>query len=87
MKNRQYANPLEQLDKLTPRLIKVRGQLSLLDRDVAALYGVETRVVNQAVRNNPDKFPDGYVRELSRHELEYLRSKTLTANVSPKSRE
>ena len=46
-------------------MLQVRGQQVLLDRDVAALYGVETRVVNQAVKNNPDKFPAGYVVELT----------------------
>lgn len=58
----------------------------LLDRDVAELYGVETREVNQAVRNNPDKFPDGYMMEFSYEETKDLRSKFLTANISPKSR-
>ena len=43
------------------RIIKIRGQEVLLDRDVAELYGVETRDINKAVRNNPDKFPEGYV--------------------------
>ena len=46
-------------------MLQVRGQQVLLDRDVAALYGVETRVVNQAVKNNPDKFSAGYVAELT----------------------
>jgi len=40
------------------------GQV-LVDRDVAELYGVETREINQAVKNNPDKFPDGYIITLS----------------------
>ena len=57
-----------------------------MDSDVAVLYGVETREINQAVRNNPEKFPNGYVFELDRQELAYLRSKFLTANVSSKSR-
>jgi len=56
----------------------VRGQQVLLDRDVAALYGVETREVNQAVRNNPRKFRDGYMFELSVEESSVLRSKLLT---------
>ena len=64
----------------------VSGQQVLLDRDVAALYGVETRVINQAVKNNPEKFPHGYVVELSSDEFATLRSKFLTANISPKSR-
>ena len=68
------------------RMIEVRGCQVLLDRDVAELYGVQTREVNQAVRNNPRRFPDGYVIELSKDELANLRSKFLTANVSSKSR-
>lgn len=42
--------------------------------------------VNEAVRNNPDKFPQGYVFQLSDEEMEYLRSKNSTANLSPKTR-
>jgi phage regulator Rha-like protein len=60
------------------RMIEVRGSLVLLDRDVAELYGVQTREINQAVRNNPDKFPEGYVSELTREESAALRSKYLT---------
>ena len=41
-------------------MLPVRGQQVLIDRDVAALYGVETKRINEAVRNNPDKFPEGY---------------------------
>lgn len=50
------------------------------------LYGVQTKEVNQAVRNNPDKFPARYMFELSKSELHDLRSKLLTTNVSLKSR-
>ena len=60
------------------KLIPLRGQSVLLDRDVAALYGVQTKEVNQAVRNNPMKFPEGFVIELDREENEILRSKLLT---------
>ena len=45
-------------------LIELRGQKVLLDRDVAILYGVETKRVNEAVRNNSDKFPEGYLVSL-----------------------
>ena len=68
------------------RMVVVRGCASLLDRDVAALYGVETRAINQAVKNNPDKFPEGYVFELDKASAKDLQSKILIANVSPKSR-
>ena len=42
-------------------IIDLRGKKVILDSDVATLYGMETREINQAVRNNPAKFPDGYV--------------------------
>ena len=59
------------------RLLELRGQRVLLDRDVAVLYGVQTREINQAIRNNPDKFPAGYVFDLDEDETEALRSKIL----------
>jgi len=60
------------------KLVNVRGQMVLLDRDVADLYGVQTREINQAVRNNPEKFPTGYIWELTKDESTTLRSKILT---------
>ena len=69
-------------EKVKSRMIAVRGQQALLDRDVAALYGVETREINQAVRNNTDKFPNGYVIELNKEEVVALRSKILTLETT-----
>ena len=43
------------------RMLTIRGQLVLLDRDVADLYGVQTKEINQAVRNNPKKFPSRFL--------------------------
>ena len=60
------------------RIIKIRGQEVLLDRDVAELYGVETKRINEALRNNPDKFPEGYVIMLNDEESAVLRSKIST---------
>lgn len=53
-------NILVGFEEVEDRLIVLRGQKVLLDRDVAALYGVETKRINEAVRNNPDKFPEDY---------------------------
>lgn len=50
------------------RMIMLRKQPVLIDSDVAELYGVETREVNQAVKNNPNKFPYGYIFELDKYE-------------------
>ena len=59
-------------------LISLRGQDVILASDVAKLYGVETKAINQAVKNNPDKFPEGFVYELTKEEWTVLRSKILT---------
>lgn len=64
----------------------IRNQQVIADADVATLYGVQTKEVNQAVRNNPDKFPKTYMFELNKNELLDLRSKILTTKVSRKSR-
>ena len=66
------------IDGVKSRMVAIRGQMTLLDRDVAELYGVATREINQAVRNNPGKFPEGYVVELDEEESKALRSKILT---------
>ena len=78
--------PVINIDAVKSRMLTLRGQQVLLDRDVAAIYDVQTREINQAVRNNPDKFPEGFIWELSKEEVSDLRSKFLTANISPKSR-
>ena len=49
------------LEKIKSKIITVQGQQVILDCEVAELYGVQTKEVNQAVRNNPDKFPAGYI--------------------------
>lgn len=67
-------------------IITLRDKEVILDTDIAKFYGVETRIINQAVKNNPDKFPEGYILIPDRKELINLRSKFLTAKISPKSR-
>lgn len=69
-------------EEIEDKIITLRGQKVLLDRDVAALYGVETRDINKSVRNNPDKFPKRYVIELNDSELKGLRWKNSTTNLS-----
>ena len=66
------------MEQVKDKIVEVRGLQVLLDRDVAALYGVETREVNQAVRNNPGKFREGYIFELTTEESAVLRSNYLT---------
>jgi prophage antirepressor-like protein len=59
-------------EDLQDRIIELKGQKVLLDADVAQIYGVETRDINKAVTNNADKFPAGYVVELSKAEKNEL---------------
>lgn len=56
------------IENLKELIIEIRGQSVLLDSDVAKIYGVETRDINKAVANNPDKFPAGYIVGLSKSE-------------------
>lgn len=56
----------------------IRGQRVLLDSDLAALYGVTTKVFNQAVRRNRDRFPPDFVMQLTGPEAESSRSQTVT---------
>ena len=86
MKNQQTNIVAIDINSVKSRMLQIRGQQVLLDRDVAALYGVETNRVNEAVRNNPDKFPLDYMFPLATIELESLRSKFSSANLSSKSR-
>ena len=67
-------------------IVSVRGQPVIVDADVAKLYGVATKRVNEAVRNNPEKFPSDYMFALTADELSDLRSKISSAKISSKSR-
>jgi hypothetical protein len=55
-------------NEVESRIINFRGQNVILDSDVAVLYGVETKRVNEAAKNNPDKFPDGYLLDVTKKE-------------------
>ena len=64
------------------RILTMRGEQVLLDRDVAELYGVDVKRVNEAVRRNPDKFPEGYVILADSIDCDSLRSQFATLNDS-----
>jgi len=53
------------LDQVERRIYEIRGHKVMLDSELAILYGAETRVLNQAVRRNPDRFPDDFMFELT----------------------
>ena len=65
-------------DDVLSKIHNVRGYNVILDKDVANIYGVETKRVNEAVKNNQEKFPNGYIIELTKEETDSLRSKFST---------
>lgn len=76
-------------EEIKSKIITLRNLPVLLDRDVAALYGVETKRVNEAVKNNSDKFPSGYIFELTKSEKDklvenfhQLESKTIKKSIN-----
>jgi len=70
------------IENLKQLIIEIKGQSVLLDSDVAQAYGVETKRINEAVKNNPDKFPQDYMLGLSEEEFSGLRSKFSTAKFA-----
>jgi hypothetical protein len=67
-------------DFIATKILFLRGEKVLLDADLALLYGVETRVLNQTVRRNADRFPNDFMFELTRDEFDGLISQIVISN-------
>lgn len=73
--------PLElPIERITHAILVIRGQKVLLDADLAALYGVETRRLNEQVRRNQDRFPPDFIFELTPSEFANLKSQFATSS-------
>ena len=70
------------IENLKDMIIEIRGLNVLFDSDVAHLYGVETKRINEAVKNNPDKFPQDYMFGIRKDEFADLRSKISTTKFA-----
>ncbi len=68
------------LETITHRILLLRGQKVLLDADLAALYGVETKVLLQAVKRNLERFPEDFMFQLTNQEFNVLRSQSVTSS-------
>lgn len=68
-------------EQIEDMIINLRGKQVLIDADVAALYKVETKEINQAVKNNPKKFPKGYVFTATNEEMELVKNFDRFANL------
>ncbi|MDN3585588.1 ORF6N domain-containing protein [Pedobacter aquatilis] len=66
---------------LVNKIYEIRGQKVMLDRDLAELYGIETKVLKQAVKRNIDRFPNDFMFELNKEELEDWRSQFVTSKA------
>ncbi len=67
-------------EQITGKIYFIRGLKVMIDRDLAALYGVETKYLKQAVRRNSQRFPDDFMFELSKEEFTNWRSQIATSN-------
>lgn len=65
-------------------IYRIRNQNVMLDRDLAQLYGVPTKVLNQAVSRNRNRFPDDFMFQLTKEEFDNWRSQIVTSNVAAK---
>jgi len=68
------------LEKITSKIYLIRNEKVLLDSDLAVLYGVETKVLIQAVKRNLNRFPDDFMFQLSKGEFKILRSQIVTSS-------
>ena len=74
------------VDNICNRVYFIRGQQVMLDYDLAEIYGYEVKRLNAQVKNNISRFPEDFMFQLTKQEVEYLRSNFSTANINPKSR-
>jgi hypothetical protein len=70
---------LKKLEQLQELIYEIRGQKVMLDSDLAVLYGVELKVMNQAVKRNNGRFPLDFMFQLTNDEWEFLRSQIVTS--------
>ena len=70
MTDKRFLIPAERIER---RILLLRGEKVILDRDLAALYGVLTRNLNKAVSRNLDRFPEDFMLQLTRDEFENLK--------------
>ena len=71
--------PVEQIESL---ILTIRGKQVMLDRDLARLYGVETRRLNEQVKRNIERFPEDFMFQLTKEETDFLRSQNATLEIS-----
>ncbi|MBU0504236.1 MAG: ORF6N domain-containing protein [Candidatus Omnitrophota bacterium] len=69
------------VETIAARIFEIRGKKVMIDRDLAVLYGVETRILNQAVRRNINRFPEDFMFSLTRKEIMNLSQNVISSNI------
>ena len=82
MKNKIIIQEESNIEVIKHRIYEVRGLRVMLDRDLAELYNVETKVLNQAVKRNIGRFPEDFMFKLNKSEWVFLRSQIATLKES-----
>ena len=72
---------MNELDNIRNKIYEIRGQKVMLDRDLAAHYGVETRRLNEQVKRNVERFPEDFMFRLTKGEWEILKLQIATSNL------
>ena len=67
-------------------IYEIRGHKVILDHDLATLYGVETQIIDQAVKRNPDRFPPDFMFQLTKQETSKLRTQITSSKVNWRGR-
>ena len=80
MNDLTVAEPIA-VDTIRSRILTIRGVQVMLDRDLAALYGVPTKRLNEQVKRNARRFPENFMFQLTKEELADWRSQIATSNV------
>ena len=71
---------MNDLELIRSKIYEIRGQKVMLDRDLAEMYGVETRALNQAVKRHLDRFPEDFMFKMTDEEMEIWKSQTVISN-------
>ena len=71
---------MEQLQVIQNKIYEIRGQRVMLDRDLAEMYGVPTKALNQAVKRNIERFPEDFMFQLTTEETQIWKSQIVTSN-------
>ena len=79
-KSKQSIKPLLPDEKVISKIYVIREQKVMLDRDLAEMYGVETKMFNRQVKRNIERFPEGFMFQLTSEEFENLRSQNATSS-------